>query len=155
MRTPMPWRNAPGGGFTGPAVEPWLPFGDLAACNVEDQRDEPGSALRLVRDLIALRRETPALQSGPYRTLELEGAGGAHAWAWSRGDRIVVMAAMGADVAALEGCHGRVLIGTDRQRDGEAVEGELRVAGWEAVVVEREGSTATGQAPTGRGVSPD
>ncbi len=42
MRTPMPWRNVPGGGFTDAGVRPWLPFGDLAACNVEDQSVRPG-----------------------------------------------------------------------------------------------------------------
>ena len=29
MRTPMQWRDGPGGGFTAPGVQPWLPFGDL------------------------------------------------------------------------------------------------------------------------------
>ena len=42
-RTPMPWSAAPGAGFTDAGVEPWLPFGDLAACNVHDQRRDPGS----------------------------------------------------------------------------------------------------------------
>ena len=28
MRTPMHWRDAPGGGFTDPDVTPWLPLGD-------------------------------------------------------------------------------------------------------------------------------
>jgi len=31
---------------------------------------------------------------------------------------------------------GRVRIGTDRSRDGEPVEGALRLAAWESVVVE-------------------
>ena len=31
MRTPMPWRDVPGGGFTEPGVEPWLPLGDTDA----------------------------------------------------------------------------------------------------------------------------
>ena len=60
----MPWRNVPGGGFTEAGVRPWLPFGDLAACNVEDQRSDPGSMLHLARDLIALRGATPDLQLG-------------------------------------------------------------------------------------------
>ena len=40
-----------------PGVEPWLPFGDAAACNVAAQREDPDSTLHLVRDLIALRRD--------------------------------------------------------------------------------------------------
>jgi alpha-glucosidase len=133
MRTPMPWRDVPGGGFTEPGVEPWLPFGDIGACNVEDQRGDPGSMLTLVRDLLALRRDAPALQTGSYRTLEAPTG----AWAWSRGDRFVVVATMDAGAAQLDGLSGRVRLGTDRRRDGEEVDGLLRLGGWEAVVVER------------------
>ncbi|HUJ06511.1 MAG TPA: alpha-amylase family glycosyl hydrolase [Streptosporangiaceae bacterium] len=35
---------------------PWLPLGDAAACNVADQRDDPGSVLRYCRELIRLRK---------------------------------------------------------------------------------------------------
>ena len=45
-RTPMPWSPRPGAGFTAPNVEPWLPFGDIAACNVEDQRRDPDRCSR-------------------------------------------------------------------------------------------------------------
>ena len=34
-RTPMHWSGEPGAGFSAPGVEPWLPYGDYAACNVE------------------------------------------------------------------------------------------------------------------------
>ena len=65
----MPWSAEPGAGFTEPGVEPWLPFGDTAARNVADQRDDPGSTLHLTRDLIALRRARADLRSGAYATL--------------------------------------------------------------------------------------
>ena len=65
-RTPMPWTDAPGGGFTADGVAPWLPFGDLAI-NVEAQRADPGSTLHLVRDLIALRRAHADLRAGRLR----------------------------------------------------------------------------------------
>ena len=58
-RTPMPWTSEPGGGFTRPGVEPWLPEREAASRNVADQRDDPGSVLRLSRDLISLRRARP------------------------------------------------------------------------------------------------
>src|ERR687894_1128643 len=65
-RTPMPWADEPGGGFTTADARPWLPFGDLAACNVAGQRADPGSTLHLVRDLIALRRAHRELTAGEY-----------------------------------------------------------------------------------------
>ena len=48
-RTPMPWSSDPGGGFTDPGVKPWLPLGDVGACNVETQRSDPSSVLALTR----------------------------------------------------------------------------------------------------------
>jgi alpha-glucosidase len=135
MRTPMHWRNAPGGGFTGPGGQPWLPFGDLAHCNVADQRSAPTSMLTLARDLIALRRDTPALQIGAYRSLPSSPG----AWAWSRGDRIVVALNMTAEESVWDGVSGTVRLGSDRGRDGEPIDNTLRLRGWEAVVVERSG----------------
>ena len=60
-RTPMQWTAAPGAGFT-TAPTPWLPFAD--GRNVAAQREDPGSTLHLVRDLIALRRERADLRDG-------------------------------------------------------------------------------------------
>ena len=56
-RHPMQWDGSPSGGFT--TGEPWLPVVDAAERNVADQRDDPGSMLTLVRELVALRRELP------------------------------------------------------------------------------------------------
>ena len=66
-RTPMPWTAEPGGGFTTAEATPWLPFGDLAARNVAAQREDPGSVLHLVRDLIALRRAARRADVGGLR----------------------------------------------------------------------------------------
>jgi alpha-glucosidase len=53
-RHPMQWTADPAGGFT--TGTPWLPLVDPSHSNVEVQRDDPGSMLSLVRELIALRR---------------------------------------------------------------------------------------------------
>jgi alpha-glucosidase len=135
MRTPMPWRNTPGGGFTEAGVRPWLPFGDLGATNVEDQRGDPGSMLHLTRDLIALRQATADLHSGAYRSLPAP----AGTWAWGRGERTVVAASMTDGPGLVEGITGSVLIGTDRSRDGAPITGALHLGPWEAVVVRRSG----------------
>jgi|HubBroStandDraft_6_1064221.scaffolds.fasta_scaffold113929_1 alpha-glucosidase len=134
MRTPMPWRDTPGGGFTDPEVQPWLPFGDLSAFNVHDQRDDPTSMLTLARDLIALRRDAPGLQTGPYRSLDAPRG----AWVWSRGDRIVVALNMASEDVTVSGIAGTVRVGTDGRRQGRHLGDGIRLRGWEAVVVERD-----------------
>jgi len=132
MRTPMPWRDVPGGGFTEPGTTPWLPLGPTAGCNVEDQRSDPASILSLVHDLISLRGRTPDLQTGGYRSVETP----AGVWAWHRGDHILVVLNMGDAGATLPATQGRILIGTDRARDDEPVLGTLRLSAWEGAVVD-------------------
>jgi alpha-glucosidase len=68
-RTPMQWDASPSAGFTAEGITPWLPSGDNAARNVADQRDDPGSTLSLVRDLLALRRTAFAGQIATYERL--------------------------------------------------------------------------------------
>jgi alpha-glucosidase len=53
-RHPMQWDGSRSGGFT--TGEPWLPPVDPERTNVEAQRDDAGSMLSLVRDLVTLRR---------------------------------------------------------------------------------------------------
>jgi alpha-glucosidase len=67
FRHPMQWAPDPKGGFT--SGEPWLPVVDPDRHNVEEQRDDRGSMLSLVRSLIEVRRELEAglrlLDTGP------------------------------------------------------------------------------------------
>ena len=146
MRTPMPWRDVDGGGFTAPGVTPWLPFGDLGAATVEAQRGDPDSMLTFTRDLIALRRRTPDLQTGDYRSLDAS----AGTWAWSRGPNIVVVANMSDGGGSVDGVSGEVLLGTDRRRDGSSFSPSVKLQGWEAVVVERSATDPSDPGETDR-----
>ncbi len=68
-RTPMHWGAGPNAGFT--TGEPWLPIAaDGAVRNVDAQRADRASLLWLYKDLLALRRATPALERGVFRALE-------------------------------------------------------------------------------------
>ncbi|MFP8882059.1 MAG: alpha-amylase family glycosyl hydrolase [Myxococcota bacterium] len=68
-RTPMQWEAGQGAGFS--EAEPWLPNGsDAGVRNVAGQREDPASLLCFYRDMLALRRATPALYRGSYRSLE-------------------------------------------------------------------------------------
>ena len=127
----MQWSGSDGAGFTAPGVRPWLPFGDAAACNVADQRDDPGSVLHLCRDLIALRRSRPELQSGSYRTLPTP----AGAWAWRRGETVTAAVNLSGEEVRIPDVIGRIAVATDRARDGEAVDRELWLGPWSGAIV--------------------
>ena len=73
VRTPLPWASpaaaGPGAGFT--TGDPWLPVASEAAhSSIAAQRADPDSTLSLYRRLLALRRLSPALQSGSYEPLD-------------------------------------------------------------------------------------
>jgi alpha-glucosidase len=129
-RTPMHWRDTSGGGFTDPGVRPWLPLGDVQACNVETQRADPESVLTFLRALIALRRQESDLRAGSYRALPApEGV-----WAWSRGDRHFVALNMTDEAVTVTDIDGSLRLGTAGSRAGELIEGRLTLDPWEGVI---------------------
>jgi alpha-glucosidase len=133
-RTPMQWSAEPGAGFTSNGSS-WLPIGDAEAVNVEAQRDDPESVLHLVRDLIALRRERSELRDGAYATLPApEGA-----WAWRRGAGTAVALNLSDSDVEVDGVGGTVLVATERGRDGERVDGPLRLGPWTGAIIALDG----------------
>ncbi len=87
-RTPMPWDGEANAGFT--AGHPWLPLNaDWKARNVAAERADPDSLLNLYRELLAMRRASPALSLGDY--LEVAAADGVLAYERRRaGERMLV-----------------------------------------------------------------
>ncbi|GAB5351663.1 alpha-glucosidase [Qipengyuania sp. 483] len=72
-RTPMPWENAPQGGFG--AETPWLPLGDENLARSVDRQDaDPNSLLAFTRQIIALRKASPALRLGRVSACKADGA---------------------------------------------------------------------------------
>jgi alpha-glucosidase len=140
-RTPMQWEPGPGAGFTAGGDSTWLPLGDAEAYNVAAQREDPGSTLHLVRDLIALRRVRADLRGGAYETLPAP----AGAWAWRRGEATVAALNLSDREVEIEGMHGDVLIATDRARDGETVDGSLRLEPWQGAVIALPASAAAAE----------
>jgi alpha-glucosidase len=71
-RTPMQWSAGANAGFCPAGVRPWLPVNlDCdAGVNVTHQKADPTSLLSFYRRLLAVRRATPALQSGGYTPIE-------------------------------------------------------------------------------------
>lgn len=64
-RTPMQWNDQPNAGFT--TGEPWLRVSpDYLRVNVASESQDANSVLNFYRQLIWLRKATPALQRGSY-----------------------------------------------------------------------------------------
>jgi alpha-glucosidase len=74
-RSPMQWDASANAGFSSAGAHPWLPVADnYGTVNVESELDDPSSTLNFVRRLLDLRRLTPALHSGTYRSIAVEDA---------------------------------------------------------------------------------
>jgi alpha-glucosidase len=132
-RTPMPWSNSPGGGFTEPGVTTWLPMVDPAACNVQDQRHDPDSILAFTRRTIGRRAGSEDLAVGTYRSLPSPDG----TWVYERGQRTVVALNMAESERDLGDVAGSIVLATEREREGTAVDGGLAMAPWSGVVLER------------------
>ena len=130
-RTPMPWANRPGGGFTTAEVEPWLPLGDLSRCNVADQQADPNSMLHLCRDLIRLRREFTDLALGEYQEISCADP----VWRFKRGDTLMVVLNLSDRPAQVNDLDGTILVGTDRGREGAKISGNMQLSPWEGLLV--------------------
>ncbi len=143
-RTPMPWTDEPGVGFSTPGSEedppePWLPIHpEYARFNVQTQLREPGSMLNLYRRLIELRRSQPALTLGAYTPLAATPPG-VHAYLREQdGNRILVALNFSAEPTALslkEPGRGEVLLSSALDREEELDPGDIRLRGHEGLVV--------------------
>lgn len=141
-RSPMQWDASPNAGFTSPEAEPWLPLApDAATVNVAAQRDDPASLLTLARDLIRLRREHPVLHAGDFERFGPTPDG---TFAFRRigpdGMLTVVLNLTDAPRTVPDAGPGRVLIGTDRGRDGTSVEQAVELRPNEGLVIEGQRS---------------
>lgn len=133
-RTPMRWDSSRGSGFT-ESDHPWLPLGEsINPADAAHQQADRNSLLHLYRDLIALRRDTPALIGGelvPLPTwrdvLVYERHGG--------GQRLRIALNMGAEEHRI-GFDGnwKVMITTVRDRAGEIIYGNVSLRPHEGLI---------------------
>ena len=70
-RTPVQWKNAPNAGFSPEGVVTWLHFNHNYAdvVNVADQQENPDSLLNFYKQMLRIRKKTPALITGTYTPL--------------------------------------------------------------------------------------
>jgi glycosidase len=121
----MHWDASPSGGFTGERARPWLPLGDPAACNVADQRGDPGSILAFTRELIRLRKAQATPDLARYQQLTLDGG----LWVYQVGP-LLVAANLAGTPATLTSPAGEVLL-----RTGDPPGGDASVLGpWQGLI---------------------
>lgn len=125
-RTPMQWDASPGRGFT--TGEPWLPFGPVSP-NVAEQDGDRDSLLWLYRDAIWARKAQPALHLGRLEALHCD----ERVISWARRAEgaapvaVAINTSTGPATVRLPFETGRVLICTDRGRDGAPARGEVEL----------------------------
>lgn len=137
-RTPMQWDGSPGAGFT--QGEPWLPLAaDAALRNVEAQRADLHSMLAFTRHLLELRRASPALHIGSYRSIE---AGDYHVFAYLRGrgpERLLVVLNFGVAPRRIDlshvAVHGSIAACTAMDRSGSVDLATLELRPHEGLVI--------------------
>ena len=134
-RTPMQWDATPNAGFTVGA--PWLPIApDAVEVNVALQRDDPASLLSLYRRLLRVRRGSPALRHGSYRTLPTQP--GVYAYAREAdGERAVVAINFTGreQKVALGSGRVEVVVSSDHAREGAADASRLTLGPDEGVLL--------------------
>jgi len=133
-RTPMQWSAATHSGFSSPDTpSTWLPVHpDHVRHNVEMELGEPGSRLELYRRLLRLRRAQPALHGGAIEVLPSAAGVLSYRRSHPGGDSFVIVANL-LETPARHDLEGKVVVGTDYQREGRTFAGEL--GPWEAVVL--------------------
>jgi alpha-glucosidase len=134
-RTPMQWDASPHEGFCPPDAEPWLPVADdFELRNVAVESADPDSVLSLYRRVLAFRRGSNALRLGSFRRLPV--GGDALAFVREAGsERLLVVVNFGGDPVRTEVPGGTIAVATLRAREGERVDGLVRLRANEGLVV--------------------
>ena len=140
----MQWNSEPFAGFS--SMEPWLPVSsDYATRNVDSQTKDTKSILNLYRQLLHLRRETPALYRGRYEALD---AGANNCFVFLRefeGSGCIILLNFSAEarqVTLPRGLRGKALLSTYMDRPGERIRNEtfngLTLRAFEGLILETE-----------------
>ena len=133
VRSPMPWDDSRGAGFTSGA--PWLPLGgDFQERNVAALQSAKHNILLLTRDLLALRKTEPALHAGAYGLVESR----SDLLIYERvhdGRRLMIVLNMSAGAQHTPVPEYELLLSTHGDRGGELAEKLLRLRAHEGVIL--------------------
>ncbi len=141
-RTTMQWDSSPNAGFSSAtARKTWLPLAlDCKQNNVTRQLEQPDSLLNLYRQLLAIRKSSPSLQTGDYRPID--GVPG-DCFAYRRRsaghpDLLVAINFSAGEIQLdlPDLISGRLILSTYMDRSEEINLGELTLRGEEGVLIE-------------------
>ncbi len=135
-RTPMQWNAGPDAGFSPPGIKTWLPIPpSYRTVNVAAEEREPDSMLRWYQQIMALKKDDPALHEGEEMMLNTADD---HVLSWLRkapdGEAVVVACNFTAqpqtvslNLAAqgVQGTHLKTLIKTPGAPDPAALDLQL------------------------------
>lgn len=137
-RTPMQWDASEKAGFT--TGEPWLPLAkDFKQVNVEGQRSDPDSMYHLYKRLIAFRNDHKVLQVGDYSPIFTEGNLLCYRRLFADQEFLVALNLSHQQevfVPKEEEYQGVIRISTHREREGEKITGEIKLAPDQGVLIE-------------------
>jgi alpha-glucosidase len=135
-RTPMPWENSPGAGFS--HVKPWLPLGaDYATVNVTKLLGQRDSILSLYRALIRLRQANEALISGCLEGVAAYGPVLRYERRYD-GQHLAILLNLGHAQEEVPLVYGHVVISTYLDRTDELVDGKVSIRPSEGLIVNLE-----------------
>ena len=144
-RTPMQWDSSPNAGFSpATARKTWLPLApDCMQNNVKRQLEQPDSLLNLYRQLLALRKSSPSLQTGDYLPLDaIPGNCFAYRRRLAGYPAMLVALNFSLDEIRLnlpDLKAGRLILSTNMDRSEQINLGELTLRGVEGVLIELSG----------------
>ena len=139
-RSPMMWVTAPNAGFTTPDARPWLPLqADWPGENAAAQSARPNSMLNLYRQLLHLRRQHAALNSGGLCSVVDEGT----LLRFCRhleGEKFEILLNLGTEPVSTHCDRGRIVLTTLLDGAGAIVDGRTTVEAGEGLLVALESS---------------
>jgi alpha-glucosidase len=141
-RTPMQWNRSRNAGFS--PGEPWLPLGpEWEKRNVEVQEQDPASLLNFYKSAIRLRKSSPALQEGSYRSVAEGMPESCYVYLREGEDQKMIVAlnfgsgSVKLDLSPWPGAK-QLLLSTDHRRGEETLKGTLELGPEEGCVLQLE-----------------
>jgi alpha-glucosidase len=138
-RTPMQWDGSEGAGFT--QAIPWLRLSPAyKRVNIEIQKDDPHSHLRLYRRMIQLRQRNPSLMWGDYKPVYADHQALAYIRQAPGEKSFLIVLNLSHRPCYLTIQHqkikGKVILATSLEAEGTAVTEKIQVGGDEGFIAE-------------------